>query len=32
MDPYTADRLLDYNRQEIARLRGFRKWATIFRR
>lgn len=32
MDPYTADKLLDYNRQELARLRGNRKWTTLFRR
>jgi hypothetical protein len=32
MDPYTAGRLLDYNRQELVKLRGFRKWSEFFRR
>lgn len=32
MDPYTATRLLEYNRQELARLRGHRDWVKLFKR
>lgn len=32
MDPYTASKVLEYNQQELARLRGQRKWVTLFRK
>ncbi len=32
MDPYTATKMLEYNQQELARIRGHRKWVTLFRK
>jgi hypothetical protein len=32
MDPYTAGKMLDYNQQELARLRGHRNWVQLFSR
>jgi len=32
MDPYTATKMLEYNQQELARLRGQRNWVTLFRK
>lgn len=31
MDPYTAQKLLEYNQQELARIRGQRNWVRLFR-
>lgn len=30
IDPYTAGKMTDYTRGEIARARGHRNWRTIF--
>jgi hypothetical protein len=30
MDPYTAMKSIEYNQQELARLRGNRRWVTLF--
>lgn len=32
MDPYTAQKLLEYNQQELARIRGQRNWVRLFHR
>jgi hypothetical protein len=32
MDPYTATKLLEYNQQELARIRGQRNWVNLFRK
>jgi hypothetical protein len=32
MDPYTAMKSLEYNQQELARLRGHRRWVTLFQK
>ncbi|HEX5163963.1 MAG TPA: hypothetical protein VFV93_01100 [Thermomicrobiales bacterium] len=30
MDPYTAMKSIEYNQQELARLRGARNWVSLF--
>ena len=32
MDPYTAMKSIEYNQQELARLRGKRNWVTLFKK
>ena len=32
MDPYRMQKMLEYNQQELARLRGHRNWVSLFRR
>jgi hypothetical protein len=32
MDPYNLTKMLEYNQQELARLRGQRNWVKLFRR
>jgi hypothetical protein len=32
MDAYTAMKLVEYNQQELARLRGNRNWVKLFDR
>lgn len=32
MDPYTAMKSLEYNQQELARLRGQRDWVSLFKK
>ena len=32
MDPYTAMKQIEYNQQELARLRGQHNWVTLFRK
>jgi hypothetical protein len=32
IDPYTAMKSVEYNQQELARLRGKRNWVTLFKK
>jgi hypothetical protein len=32
LDPYTATKMIEYNQQELARLRGQRNWKNLFRK
>lgn len=32
MDSYTAMKMIEYNQQELARLRGQRNWVSLFRK
>ena len=32
VDPYTAMKSIEYNQQELARLRGKRNWVTLFKK
>jgi hypothetical protein len=32
MDPYTAMKSIEYNQQELARLRGQRNWVSLFKK
>jgi hypothetical protein len=32
MDPYTAMKSIEYNQQELARLRGSRNWVSLFKK
>jgi hypothetical protein len=32
LDPYTAAKMIEYNQQELARLRGQRNWKNLFRK
>ena len=32
IDPYTAMKSIEYNQQELARLRGKRNWVTLFKK
>lgn len=32
MDSYTAMNMIEYNQQELARLRGQRNWVNLFRK
>lgn len=32
MDSYTAMKMIEYNQQELARLRGQRNWVNLFRK
>ncbi len=32
MNPYALEKMLEYNRQELARLSGTRGWVNLFKR
>ena len=32
MNPYALEKMLEYNRQELARLSGNRRWVNLFKR